>query len=99
MLDLDAGVHLEEIEAPRLHVEHELDGAGAAVAFLLAKRHRRFAHCGAGRGGQPGGGAFLDDLLEAALDRAVAFVNVHRVPVAEAEHLHLDVPRLGDVAL
>ena len=48
---------------------------------------------------EPRGGGFLDDLLEATLDRAVTLVQVHRVAVAEAEHLNLDVSRLGDVAL
>jgi hypothetical protein len=41
----------------------------------------------------------LDDLLVAALDRAVALPQVHEVAVRVAEDLHLDVLGAGDVAL
>ncbi len=45
---------------------------------------------------QPGRRAFLDQLLEAALDRAFALAQVDDVPVAVAEHLHFDVARPFD---
>ena len=41
----------------------------------------------------------LDQLLVAALDRAVALAEVDRVAVRVGEHLHLDVPRILQVAL
>src|SRR5205807_9687547 len=41
----------------------------------------------------------LDQLLVAALDRAVALAQVDDVPVAVGEHLHLDVARVLEVAL
>jgi hypothetical protein len=44
-------------------------------------------------------GRFLDHLLVAALERAVALEQVHDVAVAVAEHLHLDVARREDVFL
>src|SRR5215472_15158258 len=43
--------------------------------------------------------ALLDDLLVAALDGAIALVQMHHLAVAIAEHLHLDVPRLGEIVL
>ena len=47
-----------------------------------------------GRGDRAG--RLLDDLLVAALDRAVALEEVDHVAVAIAEHLDLDVARLED---
>jgi hypothetical protein len=47
----------------------------------------------------PGRGRFLDHLLVAALERAVALEQVDGVPVVVAEDLHLDMARLGDVFL
>jgi hypothetical protein len=41
----------------------------------------------------------LDQLLMAALDRAVALAEVDHIAVAVGEHLDLDVPRVGQVAL
>ena len=104
VLDLHAGVHLQEevLRAASVeHVEQALDGAGAAVvhrargldgdrADPLAQRlvddplRRR---------------RLLDELLVAALDRAVALAEVDRVAVPVGEHLDLDVARVGQVAL
>ena len=41
----------------------------------------------------------LDELLMPALDRAVALAEVDDVPVRVGEHLHLDVPRILEIAL
>ena len=41
----------------------------------------------------------LDQLLVAALDRAVALAEVDHVAVRVREYLHLDVPRILEVAL
>ena len=65
VLDLDAGVHLDEVELAVL-VE-ELEGAGAAVADLAAGLGAAFADLVAQFRGQVGRGRFLDDLLVAAL--------------------------------
>jgi hypothetical protein len=46
-----------------------------------------------------GRGRLLDDLLVAALDGAVALAEVDDVAVAVGEDLHLDVARVGQVAL
>ena len=44
-------------------------------------------------------GRFLEDLLVAALQRAVALAEVDRVAVAVAEHLEFDVARVGEIFL
>ena len=97
VLDLHAGVHLEEeVLVADLH---PLDRAGAAVA-----------DGGGGLGGdladplahllvdlRPGG--LLDHLLVAPLQRAVALAEVDRVAVRVGQHLDLDVARVLEVAL
>ena len=69
----------------------------------IADRARGFgrgaAHRGAHLGRHAGRGRLLDHLLMAALQRAVALVEMDDVAVAVGEHLHLDVARRGDVFL
>src|SRR5690606_4216922 len=92
VLDLDAGVHLDEVEAPVL--VQELERARAAIA-----------DADAGLGADPpdvralgladaGGRGFLDHLLVAALHRAVAFAQVDRAALAVGQHLDLHVARV-----
>ena len=52
---------------------------------------RRFAEVLALGFGQARGGRFLNDFLVAALHRAVALEEVHRVAVIVGEHLHFHV--------
>ncbi len=96
MLDLQARVHLEEIELGA--VEQEFDRAGAAITDRLCRRHCRCAHRRPRRVGQARGRGFLDDFLMTALQRAVALVQVHCVAVRVGEHLDLDMPPLFDEA-
>ena len=97
VLDLEPGVHLEEEEVAVL--EEELDGAGVDVAARLGHLDRGLAHRLANLVGEVGRRALLDQLLVAALARAVALAEPHRVAVRVGEHLHLDVARPGEVAL
>src|SRR4051812_206121 len=98
VLDLEPGVHLQEVKAP-VTVQHELDGARSGVADRPAGRD--------GRGGQRvakivvdgRGRALLHDLLVAALDRALALEQVDHVAVGVTEDLDLDVPGVGDEPL
>ena len=78
VLDLEAGVHLQEVEAVLGRVVEELDGAGAAVVDRPAAA--RAASCRAVRvaSGSAGRGRLLDHLLVAALDRAVALAEDER---------------------
>ena len=98
VLDLDAGVHLDE-DVAALRVEQELDGAGVLVADLAGEAHRVGAHPLADLGVEVGRGGDLDDLLVAALHRAVALVEVDHAALgagAVGEDLHLDVARVDD---
>src|SRR5579875_3243759 len=97
VLDLEPGVHLQEVELPVL-VE-ELDGAGVGVVAGPGDPHRRLAHGPADLVGEVGSRALLDELLVAALAGAVALAQPHDVAVAVRQDLHLDMPRPGQVAL
>jgi hypothetical protein len=86
MLDLEAGVHLEE-EERAVGVEEELDRARVDVADLLRRRHGRLAHPRAERRRHDGRRALLHDLLVAALDRALPLAERDDPPVRVAEDL------------
>ena len=99
VLDLEAGVHLEEEELPGRVVEQELDRAGAGVAALLGegdgrRRDRRALLLADRRGGR-----LLQHLLVAALRGAVALEEVQHRAVGVAHDLHLDVAAGLDVLL
>ncbi|CAB4774300.1 unannotated protein [freshwater metagenome] len=79
VLDLEAGVHLEE-EEPAVLVE-ELGGAGVDVAATLRDLDGGLAHGGKGGRVDVGRRCFLDELLVAALGRAVACAEVDAVAV------------------
>ena len=98
VLDLEPGVDLQEGEAP-VGEDEELDGAGVHVADGARRRHRGGAQLGAPLGSDDRRRALLDDLLVAALDRALALEEVHHGAVGVAEDLHLDVPGAGHVGL
>ena len=91
VLDLQAGVHLDEVELALL-VE-ELDRAGAGVVDLRDGVGADLADPGAGRGVDHRRGRLLEHLLVAALQRAVALAEVHGAALAVAEDLDLDVAR------
>ena len=92
MLDLEARVHLHEVEGAAL-VDDELDRARADIADGLGGRDGGCAHLGAPRRRHAGGRRLLDDLLVAALERAVALEEMQRIAVAVGEHLDLDMAR------
>ena len=96
MFDLDARVHLDEIELAVL-VE-EFDGADAEITDLAHRLGHRLADLVARAGIERGRGAFLPDLLVTALQRAVALAEMDGVAFAVAEHLNFDVARpLADI--
>ena len=92
MLDLQARVHFQEVEALVLAGD-ELDGAGGIVVHRLGQRDRLLAHLAPRRLIEQRRRRFLDDLLVAALDRAFALAEIDDVAVLVAEHLDLDVAR------
>ncbi len=96
MFDLNPRVHLDEVELLAVHIHQELDRAGAFIADMGADAAAKVADLGALGIGQVGGGGALDNLLVAALDGAVAFIEVVDLAMAVAEDLHLDMPRAQD---
>ena len=98
VLDLEARVHLEEVEAA-VGADDELDRAGRAVLHRLGERDRLLAHRVARGLVEERRRRLLEHLLVAALDRALALPEVDDVAVRIAEHLHLDVARLLDELL
>ena len=98
VLDLQPGVDLEERDGAVL-ADEELAGAGADVAGLAEDRLGRAVQLGVLLVGEERRGRLLDELLVAALQRAVAGRDDDDVAVAVGEALGLDVPRLVEVAL
>jgi len=103
VFDLQPGVHLHEPDAVGLEpvggVGDEFDGACALVVHRLGGADGGVGDGLAGGGVHAGGGGFLDHLLVAALQGAVALIEVDDGAVRIPEHLHLDVARAGDVFL
>ena len=93
MLDLQAGVHLQEVEGA-VGAQQELDRAGAAIADGAGGRDGGGTHAPAQVGRHGGRGRFLDHLLVAALHRAVALAEMDDVAVGVGEDLDLDVARV-----
>ena len=95
MLDLQARVHLEEIERAAL-IEQELHGAGADIADCARGLDRCGAHSFAQVGRHDGAGRFLDHLLVASLHRTVALAEMDDCAVVVGEHLDFDMARPND---
>ena len=93
MLDLDARVHLQEVERA-VRRQDELDRAGAAVALPLHQGERRIRHPRSQPRVHRWRGRLLDDFLKAPLHRALTLHEVEAAPVAVPENLNLDVARL-----
>ena len=99
VLDLQAGVDLEERERPVARAVEELHGAGADVPHGQGEAlGRSLDLLGLLRDEQRRGG-LLDHLLVASLDRAVAHTQGPGGPVPVGDQLDLDVPGAGDEAL
>src|SRR5262249_34138290 len=95
MLDLQARIHFQEIEALVLAGD-ELHRAGAVVTDGLGQRHRLIAHLLACLVIQKRRRRLLDDLLIAALDGTFALAEMDDIAVLVAKHLDFDVPRIGN---
>ena len=100
VLHLQAGVHLEEVEAA-VGIHQEFHRAGVVVARRARGADRGLPHLVAHFGmlRDQRRRALLDHLLMAALNRALALAQVHHVAVAVAQQLNFDVPRALDQAL
>ena len=97
MLDLQARVHLQERHRVALH--QVLHCAGAVVVRLAADRFRGLVDRGALFVGEERRRGLLDQLLEPALQRAVAGAGDDDIAVLVGDHLRLDVAGLVEVLL
>ncbi|MNQ63948.1 hypothetical protein D3C85_783480 [compost metagenome] len=98
MLDLQARVDLQEVEAVARRVVDEFHRASRPVVHGLAQLDGGVEQRGARGGRQQGRRGFFDDLLVAPLHRAIAFAQRQHASRAIAEDLHLDVPRVIHIA-
>ena len=98
VLDLNAGVHLDEIVVA-VAVDEELHRAGVDIADGLGDLHGVSVQLLADALGHAPRGRKLHDLLVAALQRAVTLAEVAHVAVLVGEDLHLDVLGLHEVFL
>ena len=89
MLDLNACVHLNEVEFAVLI--QEFDGADTEILDLAHCLGDRLADRLARAGIERGRGAFLPDLLVTPLQGAVALAEMDGISMAVTEHLNLDV--------
>ena len=99
VLDLHTRVHLQEevlavlqqaLDRARARVRDRGGGVGADLADPLAQPRDRL---------DSRGRSLLDQLLMAALQRAVTLTQVDHVAVLVGEDLHLNMPRVRQIAL
>ena len=98
VLDLQPRVHLEE-GRPAMRIEQELAGPRADVADGATEREGGLAEPVTQRRIDRRRRRLLEDLLVAALDRAVALAEVDARAMAIEQHLDLDVARADHQAL
>ena len=91
VLDLNPWVDLDEVEAPGIDVEQELDRARVSVLRGSGESERGIVKRRACLGIEPHRRCGLDNLLVAALYRAVALEQVERVAVVIGQNLDLDM--------
>ena len=97
VLHLYTGVHLDEVEVA-IFIE-ELEGTRAAVADVDARLDAAGLDLAAGFFIDQRGWGFLDHLLVAALQRAVAVAQVNRIALAVGQHLDFHVAWIGEELL
>ena len=91
MFDLKAGVYLEKKELLRRRIENELHGSGRAVLHGAAHSNRGIEEPVARHREETRGRRLFDDLLVAALDRAIAFAQNDDLPLTVPKDLDLHV--------
>ena len=96
VFDLNARVHLDEVEFLIVHIHQEFDSARAFILHMGADFPGHFADIGALGLGQIGGGGAFDDLLVAPLHGAVALPQVPDIARLVAQDLHLDMAGAQD---
>ena len=97
VLHLDARIHLDEEPLVRIEIEQVFHRARVVVANLPRDARRRFAQLVTHLIRKSVARGNLHDLLMPTLHRAIALMQMHRVAVMIAEHLHFDVLCAGDI--
>ena len=97
VLDLEPGVHLQEVVA--VVVDEELHRAHALVPDRGGRSHRRLPHALADLQGHQDGRRLLHHFLVASLHRALSVEQVGDGATAVADHLYLHVARRRQKAL
>lgn len=98
MLDLDAGVDLDEVVAVLL-IDQELGGTGVLVLDMLGQLDGIVQNGVADRGGKRLGRSNLNDLLVATLDRAITLKQMDNISLTIRKQLDLDVTGLVEKSL
>ena len=91
VLDLDPRIDLDEVELSRFGIDQEFDRSGVLVAEVAADGQGCLTQLVADRRIKEWSRCDLDNLLMASLDRAVALVEMHKVPVKVPQKLDFDV--------
>ncbi|KPB21503.1 Uncharacterized protein AC518_4386 [Pseudomonas syringae pv. syringae] len=99
VLDLQACVHFQKIEALIFTVEDELDRPGAAIIDCPGEFDSRCAEFFGHAVRQVRGRGFFQHFLIAPLHRAVAYAKRQHLALTVAEHLHFQVAGALDVFL
>ena len=103
MFDLEPRIHFDEPETVRPQslgaIGNELNGAGAAIADGSCRLDRGGAHLRPQLRRHARRGRFLDDLLMAALQRAIALAEMDDVAMPVGENLDFDVTGRSDIFL
>src|SRR6185295_1566669 len=97
MFDLDTGVHFHEEEVV-VFIEQELDGADIPVVYGFDGFNGDTADCPAEFLVDGRRRCFLEKFLMPALDRAVAFAEMHDMPTMVGNNLHFDMARLEKIS-
>ena len=90
VLDLDAGVDFDEVVTTHL-VDQEFGSTGVTVADALRELDSVTEDCLADLLREMGGGGNFDDLLVAALDRAITLEEMDGIAIGVGEELNFDV--------
>ena len=99
VFNLNAGIDLDEIDLAAQDIVEELAGSGVAIVDAFGEAYRRCIQLRTQGIRHGDTGRFLDNLLVAALHRAVTLAKVDDFARTIADELHFDMARLGDEAL
>src|SRR5215472_8249339 len=98
MLHLNARVHLEEVKSAAVDIDQEFHRARAAILQALRKLYGCLMNASAKIRGKGWRRSFFDQLLIAALHRAIPFAEMNHAAIAVAQDLHFHMAGARDEA-